>query len=205
MIKLQKALATVVLLTPLLVNTRIASAFTQPASPAPGSTVVQRLEQRKKERAITLDEATQKRLGNQCLSTQSKIRISQQTLTQLFADRAKTNRQVDGKLWVSIGQLKLAEKDTFDLEQKRAKLAEKSATVENTASNFQQTLDDIVVLNCKADVVGFKALLDTSRLYLSQVRDQSADTRNYILNDIKPALATHAKELQPNAPTKGDK
>ncbi len=205
MIKLQKALATVVLLTPLLANTRIASAFTQPASPAPGSTVVQRLEQRKKERAITLDEATQKRLGNQCLSAQSKIRISQQTLTQLFADRAKTHRQVDGKLWVSIGQLKLAEKDTFVLEQKRAKLAEKSAAVETTASNFQQTLDDIVVLNCKADAIGFKALLDTSRLYLSQVRDQSADTRNYILNDIKPALATHAKELQPNVPTKGDK
>lgn len=187
----------------LLVMTSVAMAQVPPASPSAGAAFEQRLDQRKKERNIKLDALAQKRLASQCTAAQSTVRSSQQKLAQLFTDRSKTYRQIDGKLWVTIGQLKLAEKDTFSLEQKRAAYAKKVGAVEASAADFQQTLDDIVVVNCKADVTGFKALVDTARLYLSQVRAQSADLRKYVLDDIKPTLNTHITDLQPKSTGNG--
>lgn len=179
------------------------AAQTAPTAPPPGSGIAQRLEQRKKERNVQLDDRTKKRLIDQCGAAQNSIRASQQRLTQLFTDRSKTYGQIDGKLWVAIGQLKLAQKDTFDLEKKRSVLSEKTATVTATSANFQQTLDDIVVMNCKADVVGFKALLDTARLYLVQLREQSAGINTYVVDDVKSVLTAQASELQPKTPSGG--
>lgn len=197
-----KNLASLVFIAPVMLS---ATAFAQvvPATPAPGSVIAQRLEQRKKERNVQLDERTSKRLIEHCTDAQSNIRISQQRLSKLFIDRSKTYEQIDGKLWVTIGQLKLAQKDTFELEKNRALLAEKTSGAKLTAANYQQTLDDIVVINCKADIVGFKALLDTSRLYLVQLREQSNNIRTHIVDDIKPILTAKAAELQPKTDDKG--
>lgn len=185
----------------MVVGTAVAQVV--PATPAPGSAIAQRLEQRKKERNIQLDERATKRLIERCVSAQSNIRASQQRLTKLFIDRSKTYEQIDGKIWVTIGQLKLAQKDTFELEKNRSLLAEKTLNAKATAANYQQTLDDMVVINCKADVVGFKALLDTSRLYLVQLREQSNNIRTHIVDDIKPILTAQAADLQPKTDDKG--
>lgn len=190
------------LLAPLM-STAVVAAQTAPANPPPGSAIAQRLEQRKKERNIQLDDRNQKRLIEQCGAAQTNIRASQQRLTQLFTERAKTYGQVDGKLWVVIGQLKLAQKDTFDLDKKRATLADRIALATSTAANFQQTLDDVVVMNCKSDIVGFKAMIDTSRLYLAQVREQSSNIRTYIVDDVKTALNNQATDLQPKTSPNG--
>ena len=102
---------------------------------------------------------------------------------------------MDAKLWVMIGKLKIAQKDTFNLEKQRLTLAEKSARFQSTSQLYQQTLDDLVVVNCQADSAGFKALLDTARIYRGQLRDQSTEIRNYVINDIKPALTAFAADL----------
>ncbi len=194
--------ASIILAAPLMLS-GVVGAQAAPATPAPGSAFAQRLDQRKKERAIVLDKITQARLLSQCTAGQISVRALQSKMTQLFTDRAKTYQQIDGKLWVTIGQLKLAQKDSFDLEKKRGLLAEKAANAESTAANFQQTLDDIVVINCKADTIGFKALVDTARLYLSQERDQSAAIRSYVIDTIKPALAVQVSDLQPKSAGEG--
>ncbi len=76
-------------------------------------------------------------------------------------------------------------------------MAEKTAGAKATAANYQQTLDDMVVINCKADIIGFKALLETSRIYLVQLREQSNNIRTHIVDDIKPILKAQAADLQP--------
>lgn len=192
--------ASVILAVPFM-NMGFALADTPPATPPPGSTAAQRLDQRKKERNIQLDAATTKRLTSLCVSGQTTVRAMQQKLTPVFTDRAKTYKSIDAKLWVSIGELKLADKDTFELEKKRTALAEQMVLFQTTAANFQQTLDDMVVINCEADVVGFKALLDTARLYLAQLRDQSAAINKNVVDVIKPALNTFVTDLQPKTNT----
>lgn len=179
------------------------SAQTPPGAPAPGGAFAQRLEQRKQERQITLNEKDTNRLAQRCVSVQGEIREIQQKAGTTFSNRTKVYQRIDGKLWVTIGQLKLAERDTFELEKQRLALAEKAAAFQTLGTHYQQTLDDLVVINCQADVVGFKALLDTARLYHEQVRTSSADIRGFVIDKIKPILATHATEMQPKPATEG--
>lgn len=168
----------------------------QPAPTPPASSFDQRLAQRKAERNPTLDEKTQKRLENVCVNAQNKVRALQQKTTPALDNRTKTYQQMDAKLWVIIGKLKLAEKDTFKLEKQRADLAQKSDKFQSTSKLYQQALDDLVVVNCKADPAGFKALVDTARLYRTQLRAQTKDIQDYVVNDIKATLSSFAADLQ---------
>ncbi len=195
---------TLMLLTGLVVS-GLVSAQSAPAPPPPGSNSGQRLEQRKRERAIQLNDKDQKRLSQQCVSTQGVIRELQRSTGTIVTNHTKTYQKIDAKLWVTIGRLKLSDKDTFELEKRRGQLAEKAANFQTIAGYYQQTLDDMVVINCQADLVGFKALIDTARTYYEQTRASSADVRNYVVDQIKPILAGFATELQPKSTTEGDR
>ena len=182
----------------------IVTAQGAPANPAPGSTIEQRIAQRKAERAITLDEKTTKRYQGTCVNAQAKIREMQQKNTTVAANRNLAYQQMDAKLWVIIGKLKIGKKDTFKLEQQRAALADKVSNFQATTQNYQQTLDDLVVINCKADVVTFKALLDTARLYRTSIRTQTTAMHDQIVNEVKPVLSGFASELQAKPATEGN-
>jgi len=181
-----------------------AQAAVPPAPTAPTSTFEQRLAQRKTEQAISLETKDQNRLISTCTGIQGKLRALQQKNTTAFTKRTQVRQQIDGKLWVTIGKLKLAQKDTFNLEKQRSVLAEKTAVFQSTAQLYQQSLDDAVVVNCKSDPAGFKALLETSKAYLIQLRTQSTDSRNYVVNEIKPTLTGFAADLQAKAATDTD-
>jgi len=200
-----KPLVGVMLLAALLVvSNGPVAAQSSPAVPAPGGSFAQRLEQRKAERVIQLGERDLQRLSGRCIAAQGDVRSIQQKTGPILANRTKVYQRIDAKLWVSIGQLKLADKDTFELEKQRLALAEKAAAFQTIATLYQQALDDTIVINCQADVVGFKALLDTARLYQAQVRTQSSDIRAYVVDQIKPKLAGYATELQPKPATEGE-
>lgn len=177
------------------------NAQTPPADTAPGSTLEQRVAQRKQERAITLDERTTERIQNRCVNAQNKIRSIRDTYTASSDNRNNVYKDVDAKLWVVIGSLKLVDKDTFKLEQQRLELAGKIKSFDNSTTQLRQTLDDMTAINCKADPVGFKALLETARLYNGQVRTSFTNIRSYIIDEIKPTLSAQANDLKVKAST----
>lgn len=172
------------------------SAQSAPAPTPSGGSFDQRVAQRKAERSVALDERSLKRLENSCTGAQGKIRALQQQATPALDNRAKVYQRMDAKLWVVIGKLKLAEKDTFNLEKQRSALAKKATTFQSTSKLYQEVLDDILVVNCKADPVGFKALVDTARLYRVDLRKQTKDISDYVVNEIKATLSSFATELQ---------
>ncbi len=172
-----------------------------PKDPPPGSSLEQRIAQRKQERAVTLDEKSTKRMQDRCVDTQNKLRSIRETYTTSSNNRNNTYKDIDAKLWVVIGSLKLIDKDTFKLEQQRLELANKAKAFDNYSVQLRQTLDDIMAMNCKADPVGFKSLVDTARLYNLQVRNSFVEIKNYVVDQIKPTLSAHAEELKIKAST----
>jgi hypothetical protein len=96
-----------------------------------------------------------------------------------------------------VGQLKLANKDTFKFEQQHTEYVKKIAAFQTTGANFRQSLDDLVVVNCQGDIVGFKALLETARTYYTELYNQTADNNNYTLNTIKPTIDDFVAQLTP--------
>lgn len=178
-------------------------AQSQPRTTPRGSTFEQRLSQRKTERQIRLDERDRTRLEGTCVNAQGKIRGVQQRAAAVLDNRSKTYLSIDAKLWVMIGRLRLAEQNTFPLEKLRAGYATDVGRFQTLAHEYRQVLDDLTLVNCQADVAGFKALLDTARIYHKQLRTQSATLRDQVVNDIKNNLNQHAQDLQPQPSTEG--
>lgn len=172
------------------------SAQVAPAAPPPGGTFDQRLVQRKAEQNVQLDKKAQDRLTSKCVGAQNAVRSIQQKAGSTLDNREKAYQRIDGILWVTIGELKLAEQDTFNLERQRAQLAADAKTFQTTVDYYLQTLDDIAVINCQADPAGFKALLETARAYHQQIRVQSANIKTYVVDTIKPTVAKHTQDLQ---------
>lgn len=193
----QSALSSIVVLvmvTTLTTNTVIA--LGTPANPPDGSTFDQRLAQRKLEQNEQLDAQTQQHIQQLCKKEQTSIVNVQSKTTDLISKRSSAFQHIDGVLLVSIGQLKLATKDTFTLEKNRASMVQKMTNFLTTAAYYKQTLGDIQVVNCQADAVGFQALLDTARAYQTQMRTQSQDISNFITDTIQPALRIFGNQLQ---------
>lgn len=182
--------------TLLVASAGIVSGQTAPSAPPAGGTFAQRLALRKQEQKVQLDERAQDRVTSRCVEAQNIVRQLQQEAGPLLDNREQAYHRIDGILWITIGELKLAEQDTFNLEQERAQLAAKAKTFQTTAEYYIQSLDDITVINCQADPIGFQALLQTARAYHQRIRAQSADIRTYVLDTIKPGIAKHTSELQ---------
>lgn len=164
----------------------IATADTK--SPPAGSTFAQRLAQRKKEQNIKLEKRDQARIEQRCVSAQTAITSLQQQLSEPINTRHKQYKNIDAKVWIAVGQLKLAGQDTFTLEKHQISYNKQRAQFEKLTTEYVQTLDDAVVINCKADPAGFKALIETARSYLDQIRAQSDAIRTTTVNNVKPEL-----------------
>lgn len=179
----------------------LAAADTPPAPAPAGSTLEQRIAQRKAERGTTLSENDQKRLISTCRGAQTKIRAIQTSEVAMLDNRSKVYGSIDAKLWIVVGQLKLAGQDTFQLEKQRLTLFDKSNAFQTIATNYKQALDDSLLINCQADPNGFKALVDTARIYNDQLKAQSADSQNHVVNTVKPLLSDFVTTLQPKSPS----
>lgn len=176
-------------------------AQTAPENSKPGSTLEQRVAQRKAERKVTLDDKTVRRLETRCTNTQGKIRTLKSRYSDTSNNRNKTYRSIDAKMWVIIGSLKLIDKDTFKLEQQRLELAKQVAAFDNSSAQFRQVMDDAAAMNCKADPAGFMALIETARLYNAQIRESFTGIRTYVIDTIKPTITEYSTDLELKAST----
>lgn len=172
-------------------------AWAAPADAPAGSTIEQRIQLRKKEQKIKLTQKEQIRYKSRCVNTQNAVRDIQSKLGTVMKTREDIYGKIDAKLWIIIGELKLAGQDTFKLETQRTEYAKKVTAYINTLNQYNQTLDDIVVMNCQADLAGFIALVKTAREYHTSLRTQSDDINTYIVNTIKKTLSDFTTALQP--------
>lgn len=194
-------IASVILLVTATLSTQLAfvHAASEPASPPAGSTLEARVEQRKTEQQVELDTKTTKRIQEQCKVAQPKISQVVDKTDTLITNRVATYQRIDGTLLVAIGKLKLAEKDTFTLEQNRNEFLNKVGVFKTNMIEYRQALDDMVVMNCQADVVGFKAMLETARAYNQRLKEQSEDISLFLVDTVKPVIDDFATQLEPKS------
>ncbi|HET7673583.1 MAG TPA: hypothetical protein VFK11_03675 [Candidatus Saccharimonadales bacterium] len=167
-----------------------------PQNAPPGSSLSQRIAQRKKERQVRLDQDNTERIQGQCTNAQSKLRTLNDSYTTSADKRDSVYRGIDAKLWIIIGSLKLINKDTFKLEQQRSAYLKKVKAFENQSDQFQQAISDMEAMNCKADPEGFQALLETARLYNAQIRSSFTSIKSYLVDHISPTVNQYADELK---------
>lgn len=173
--------------------------FASAAAPVPtpaGSTLQQRIDQRKAEQPTPLSPQDTQRITSGCVQVQGKIRTLQSDTATMLDTHAKTYGTIDARLWVAIGSLKFANQDTFQLQKERQNFSDKADAFNALGTNYKQTLDDAVVMNCAADPAGFRAVVVTAQNYYASLKAQSVENRDYIVNTVKPTLNGHTSDLQ---------
>lgn len=174
------------------------AASSSPANSNPGSTLSQRVAQRKIEQNIRLSKPDMARLQSQCTGVQSVIRTLTDSYTTSSNNRDKIYRGIDAKLWIIIGSLKLDGKDTFKLEQQRDGYIKRVQAFENESNQFQQAISDLAAINCQADPAGFQALIQTARAYNAQIRSSFINIKSYLIDQIQPIITQQADALKLN-------
>ena len=195
---LRKRTASIVLLAMILVvaTPGIAHAAV-PANPPAGGTLQQRIALRKNEFKVILEPKDEQRLKSRCNSIQSIFRDAQQALPAKVDNYQQKYLSIDAKLLLAIGKLKLADRDTLELEKQRTALASRVTVLDTTLTNYRQSIDDVVIMNCEADLVGFKSMIEATRAYHDTVRIQTSGIRIYLVDTIKSTLTGHITALQP--------
>ncbi|HEX5456469.1 MAG TPA: hypothetical protein VFW77_03835 [Candidatus Saccharimonadales bacterium] len=172
------------------------AAAVPPKNTPPGSTLNQRIAQRKQERGTRLDKTNRLRIQSTCTGTQGVFRSLSDSYSSMTDNRDKVYGTIDAKLWIIVGSLKLVNKDTFKLEQQKLAYDKLVQKFDNQAGQFKQTVSDITAMNCQADPNGFMALIETSRLYNAQIRQSFKDIRNQVVNTLSPTITQHANDLK---------
>lgn len=175
--------------------------YALPADAPPGSKIEDRIKLRVAEQKINLSQKDITRYTGKCVGSQAVVREIQGKLGSNSDKRLSTYGNIDAKLWIIIGKLKLADKDTFKLESQRAEYAKKVATLNNTMNQYKQTIDDMVVMNCQSDIKAYMSLVATARQYHESIRAQTEEIKTYVVNDIKASLQSFATDLQPKPST----
>lgn len=173
--------------------------WAQPVDAPIGSTLEQRVNQRKAEQKTNLTPKEVTKYQSTCVKSQAAVRDLQTVLGPNISKRVDVYNKVDAKLLIIAGQLRLAGKDTKNLEAARTEYANKVISVTNAMNQYRATLDDLVTIDCKADINGFIALITTARQYHQSIRQQANDIKAYVEGAIKKSLDNHVKELQPKS------
>lgn len=172
-----------------------AAADNRPVTPESGSSIDERIELRKSDRSVSLDEAEERRLERRCTQSQSTVRQLQNSKAQMLNNRADVYNRISGKTWLGIGGIRLADGDVFALKRHALNLDDKVEDFNSNASLFNQTIRDILQMNCEADVEGFKALVETAQEYDRLLLSLANDIRSLVNNDIRNEFERLGRQL----------
>lgn len=183
------------LLIALALITSSTSVASRPAEPESGSSLEERIELRKSDRSVSLDEAEERRLERRCTQSQSTVRQLQNSKAQMLNTRADVYNRISGKTWLGIGGIRLADGDVFALKRHALNLDDKVEDFNTNATLFNQTIRDILQMNCEADVEGFKALVETAQEYDRLLLSLANDIRSLVNNDISSEFERLGRQL----------
>lgn len=160
----------------------------RPSEPASGSSLDQRIELRKADRDVSLDESEERRLERRCTQVQSSVRQLQNSKAQMLNRRADVYNRISGQTWLALGGVRLADGDVFALKRHALNFDEKVEDFNSNAELFNQAIRDALQMNCEADAVGFKALIETIQEYDRILLGLANDIRSLVNNDIRNEL-----------------
>lgn len=152
--------------------------------------------ERKEKLKTKLDAAQKKRIEDRCVASQGKItalKAKVQGYDKGYVTRYDT---LLGKLSDVSVKLKANNLDTTKLDASVSELTGKVAAFNTDVDAYQQTIDDLATMDCKADPVAFKAAIETSRTQLTALRAQVGAIRALLKDTVRPELQALRTQLK---------
>lgn len=133
-------------------------------------------------------------IASRCVNAQSKVRTLQQQTTEAGNKRAKVFNQIDARLWVAVGKLKMGGKDTTELQKTHTEFVEKTTQYTELNQAYIQSLGELAQSGCKEDPATFKANLEVARAKNQEIRTLNAEIRTMATNDLKDVIGSLSNE-----------
>lgn len=152
------------------------------------TTLAQRVENYKTKQAIKLTVLEQNRLKLRCKAGQVITKTLSTKIAQNDTARVKVYGEITTNLKKITARLEDANVDTTDLSAEQTKLADLIKTYNTDATNYKNVLADLGDVDCVADPVAYKAVLESARTDRATVSKDALAIRAYITDTIKTTL-----------------
>lgn len=166
------------------------------------STLDQRLEQYKKDRAINLKAETQS-LKIRCSVAQASLKNLQTRIVSAQISREIAYKNISDVL---VNLQTSLNKQAFEITNLKAVTDTYNTKVTEYKTNigiYKQAVDDAVTVDCAANPYGFRGALETARLYHDKLVPNITDIREYTTNTSKTTLDQIKEQLASGRTTGG--
>jgi hypothetical protein len=160
---------------------------TTSASDKAKTTLEERLAKRKAALATRLTEVQTTRLKARCGRAQTRLGGVNTRAKTAVTNRLTLFGRIQDNLSNLLDRLD-GRADTTELAAALQVLDEKITAFETASTDFQQTIGDLVEVDCGDDPAGFKASLETVRTEREAVVAASKAVRTHLVKTVKPIL-----------------
>lgn len=193
------AITTVLALCGVLVPTLViahAEEDTSVTTQTTSETLQTRLEKKKAELQVRLDEAQKERIKTRCSAAQDKVGTVSQIASSRSTAREQAYSRLVEKLEALVAKLKAKQIDTTTLEAQINELKAKITTFNTHMTAYKQALQDVKDVDCSADQEAFQAALLAARTARQVVVDDALAIRVYVNDPIKKTIQTIREQLK---------
>lgn len=213
--KVKYALASLVLLMPLVVAVRVTAqgdtsddnsqsttetTENETEKPEDATKRKERLEKRKDELKLRLSTAEQQRLKLRCKASQAVIKNLGNRINANVPKRHRSYDQINQLLLTIIEKLNAKGVDTTELKSEQEILAQKIAAFKTDLESYKEVLSDLYRMDCTTDTEAFKASLESARTMREKLAQSDKDIQSYIKETIKTTLS----EIRAALPAQND-
>ena len=162
-----------------------------------------RLAEKKAKLAEKISAAEQAKLKSRCKSAQGKLTSTSSRIKGVKGSREKVYGNLVERLTKLSAKIKAKGLDTSTLDSQIADLKEMIDTFKANMTEYEQTIADLVAMDCAADPEAFKAALESARDGREALVSEAKAIKDYVNNTIKPTLKDLKKQLETKEASEG--
>lgn len=159
-------------------------------------TLEQRLADKKAKLAEKVSAAEQAKLKSRCKNSQGKLTSTSSRIKGVKGSRDKVYGNLVERLTKLSEKIKAKGLDTSTLDGQITELKKKIDAFKTSIAEYEQTIADLVAMDCAADPEAFKAALEAARTGREALVAEAKAIKDYVNNTIKPTLKDLKKQLE---------
>ncbi len=156
----------------------------------------ERVQKRKMNTSRRFGVVEQNSIRGRCQAIRGLVTATEAQIGRFEAQRNPVYRNVASRLETLSGKLKAADIDTAAYEQHVAALKTKIDAYSSELAALQQTVADLVAIDCAADPEGFAITLLEARAQRAGVIAKGRDIRSHLKDAVKPAFMQLKDQVQ---------
>lgn len=164
----------------------------------------ERENQRKEEFQARIDQARTLRVAGKCRAAGNRLSARQTAAEQVRSSREQVYGGLQTKLDELVARLQASGANTATLEEQVVQLDQLIADFFVAFDDYQLALNDLVEVDCEADIEAFVLALEDARTQLKSLRELASEIRQFFTDSVLKTMQDIRSGLSDEASENGD-